>query len=69
MTTTTYPDVLIRSTTGPTPRHWLVKTGQLFVTIGKHWERRQAEKVLEALPANLRKDIGWPTIDQNTATQ
>jgi hypothetical protein len=25
------------------------------------WHRRQTEKMLEALPSDIRKDIGWPT--------
>jgi len=25
------------------------------------WRRRQTEKVLEGLPSEIRKDIGWPT--------
>ena len=25
------------------------------------WRRRQTEKMLESLPAEVRKDIGWPT--------
>ncbi len=25
------------------------------------WRRRQNERTLEALPAEIRKDIGWPT--------
>jgi hypothetical protein len=29
--------------------------------------RRQTEKMLESLPADIRKDIGWPTSLQNTA--
>jgi len=24
------------------------------------WRRRQSEKMLENLPAEIRKDIGWP---------
>ncbi|MGK9054084.1 hypothetical protein QTA58_20005 [Neorhizobium sp. CSC1952] len=25
------------------------------------WSRRKTEKMLESLPAEIRKDIGWPT--------
>ncbi|MFB9947290.1 hypothetical protein ACFFP0_00445 [Rhizobium puerariae] len=25
------------------------------------WRRRQTERMLESLPAEIRKDIGWPT--------
>jgi hypothetical protein len=25
------------------------------------WHRRQTERMLEGLPAEIRKDIGWPT--------
>jgi hypothetical protein len=25
------------------------------------WRRRQTERMLEGLPAEIRKDIGWPT--------
>lgn len=28
-----------------------------------HWQHRKTEKLLESLPAEIRKDIGWPTGD------
>lgn len=27
------------------------------------WRHRRTERMLEALPAEIRKDIGWPTSD------
>lgn len=27
------------------------------------WRHRQTERILQALPAEIRKDIGWPTTD------
>ncbi|MGK6315947.1 hypothetical protein [Neorhizobium sp. DT-125] len=27
------------------------------------WRRRKTEKMLESLPTEIRKDIGWPTSD------
>jgi hypothetical protein len=26
-----------------------------------HWNRRKTERMLEGLPREIRKDIGWPT--------
>jgi hypothetical protein len=28
------------------------------------WNRRKTERMLEGLPVDIRKDIGWPTSDQ-----
>jgi hypothetical protein len=27
------------------------------------WRHRQTERMLESLPSDIRKDIGWPTSD------
>ena len=27
------------------------------------WDRWQTERAIEALPSDMRKDIGWPTSD------
>lgn len=29
----------------------------------QEWRLRQTQKMLESLPAEIRKDIGWPTSD------
>ncbi|MCF6368713.1 DUF1127 domain-containing protein [Rhizobium halophilum] len=29
------------------------------------WRQRQTERMLESLPAEIRKDIGWPSGDGN----
>jgi len=29
------------------------------------WRRRQNEQVLEGLPPEIRKDIGWPSTDND----
>lgn len=29
------------------------------------WRRRQNEQVLEGLPSEIRKDIGWPSTDND----
>ncbi|CDZ33825.1 hypothetical protein NOJ28_06320 [Neorhizobium galegae] len=31
------------------------------VRLRDQWRRRQTERMLEGLPAEIRKDIGWPT--------
>lgn len=31
------------------------------VRLRDRWSRRQTERMLEGLPAEIRKDIGWPT--------
>lgn len=34
---------------------------RLTVRLRDEWQRRRTEKMLEGLPAEIRKDIGWPT--------
>lgn len=31
------------------------------------WDRWQTERAIEAMPAEMRKDIGWPTSDMAAA--
>ena len=38
----------------------------LVLKFRDEWRRRQTEKMLEGLPVEVRKDIGWPTT--NTAS-
>jgi hypothetical protein len=33
------------------------------------WRRRQNEHVLEGLPTEIRKDIGWPSTDSHLDRQ
>ncbi|MDQ0135509.1 hypothetical protein J2T08_003430 [Neorhizobium galegae] len=33
----------------------------VVVRLRDQWRRRQTERMLEGLPAEIRKDIGWPT--------
>lgn len=33
------------------------------------WRRRQNEQVLEGLPPEIRKDIGWPSTDNDLKRQ
>ena len=38
--------------------------GRLTVPVAKlvaAWQRRKTERMLEGLPQEIRKDIGWPT--------
>jgi hypothetical protein len=35
-----------------------------FLALRANWRRREAEKLLESLPADVRKDIGWPSVEQ-----
>jgi len=67
MTTTTYLYGPSRPSLSHATSHWLVRVGQLVVAVGNRWERHQAEKVLEALPADIRKDIGWPATTEESA--
>lgn len=38
---------------------------ELPARLHREWRRRQTEKMLEALPREIRKDIGWPASDTN----
>lgn len=40
---------------------------QLVAQVQAHRRHRQTEKMLESLPAELRKDIGWPASDATDA--
>lgn len=31
------------------------------------WRQRRTERALNGLPAEIRKDIGWPTVDPITS--
>ncbi|TWF54260.1 hypothetical protein [Neorhizobium alkalisoli] len=31
-----------------------------------NWNRRKTERMLEGLPVDIRKDIGWPASDEVT---
>lgn len=35
----------------------------LATRVHAEWRHRQTEKMLESLPSEIRKDIGWPTTD------
>lgn len=36
---------------------------RLAARLRREWHLRQTERMLEALPSEIRKDIGWPTGD------
>lgn len=36
---------------------------QLAIRAVAEWRQRRTERLLEALPAEIRKDIGWPARD------
>lgn len=38
---------------------------RLVAHVQEEWRHRQTERLLESLPAEIRKDIGWPTRDAN----
>jgi hypothetical protein len=40
-----------------------------FRTLRDEWRRRETEKLLEALPADIRKDIGWPANEPRSTTR
>ena len=40
------------------------KTAARFIDrVRDGWKRWQTERAIEAMPADMRKDIGWPTTD------
>ena len=40
----------------------LLTPAALLLRLRAQWRRRQTEKMLESLPSDIRKDIGWPSI-------
>lgn len=40
---------------------------RLAAQLQAHWQHHRTEKMLEALPAEIRKDIGWPSSDETDA--
>jgi hypothetical protein len=51
-----------RSRFRPSPLVSFIRPAALTVLrLRDAWRRRQTEKVLEGLPSEIRKDIGWPT--------
>jgi hypothetical protein len=40
-----------------------------ILAMRNRWRRREAEKLLESLPADVRKDIGWPAFDRDTTAR
>lgn len=59
MTTITYLDQR-RMSAPSTPRNSLPHLS-LFERAVAAWNRRKTERMLEGLPQEIRKDIGWPT--------
>lgn len=61
MTTITYLDQR-RVGASPAPRNVGHKQiTSLFERAVAAWNRRKTERMLEGLPQEIRKDIGWPT--------
>lgn len=40
--------------------------GRLVANAHSSWNRWQQERALEAMPADMRKDLGWPTSDMTS---
>ena len=40
---------------------------KLTAQLQLRWRQHQTEKMLESLPSEIRKDIGWPTSDDTDA--
>ena len=38
-------------------------------SVDNAWQRRRNEKLLESLPSEIRKDIGWPVPTDTTPRQ
>ena len=36
-------------------------TGGIASRVATHWRRWRTQRMIENLPADIRKDIGWPT--------
>jgi hypothetical protein len=62
MTTITYIHGHRRSPTHARGSGLLHAPATLLLRLRDQWRRRQAEKMLESLPSDIRKDIGWPSI-------
>lgn len=46
-----------------------VKSPSRFIDrVRDGWSRWQTERAIEAMPADMRKDIGWPTTDIRSQT-
>ena len=61
MTTITYLDQR-RVGASSKPRNGVQKQITfLFERVVAAWNRRKTERMLEGLPQEIRKDIGWPT--------
>lgn len=61
MTTITYLDQR-RLGASPKPRASATQQAiSLFERVIAAWNRRKTERMLEGLPQEIRKDIGWPT--------
>ena len=50
---------------------WQIRSlGRPLARLASHvqeeWRHRRTEKLLESLPADIRKDIGWPAWDAKT---
>ncbi|RWX78388.1 hypothetical protein EPK99_07135 [Neorhizobium lilium] len=58
MTTITYLPGSSRDAPRPTTLRLFARP---FLRLRDQWHRRETEKMLESLPADIRKDIGWPT--------
>lgn len=50
-----------RSRVRPSSFASLLYPARVALKLRDEWRRRQTEKMLESLPAEIRKDIGWPT--------
>lgn len=48
---------------GPRARP-LAPLAAAFASMNRWWVKRRAERAIEALPLEVRKDIGWPGIDR-----
>ncbi|CAD7023027.1 hypothetical protein REJC140_00069 [Pseudorhizobium endolithicum] len=42
---------------------------RLASRVQTEWRHRQTERLLESLPSDIRKDIGWPATDGSHETR
>jgi hypothetical protein len=56
--------VIMNTTHSPDHSHHLISDAlHSLLHLRQSWSRHRTERLLESLPAEIRKDIGWPTAD------
>ena len=53
----------------PQTTSFLWPAGRLASRVATRWHRWRTQRMLEDLPFDIRKDIGWPTSDEGDLHQ